>query len=97
MARARMPDGWLRGDGFRDAKAFYAMFSGLVAIAAGIVLIPGAPLGVVTEAVEALAGLLLPSVSVFLLHPARDGVTGGSGVTGGQRCALRVRRAVLCR
>jgi hypothetical protein len=32
-----------------------------------IVIIPGAPLGVVTEAVQALAGLLLPSASVFLL------------------------------
>jgi hypothetical protein len=57
---------------FRDAPAFYAVFAGLVAIAAGIVLIPGAPLGIVTEAVQALAGLLLPSASVFLLLLCND-------------------------
>ena len=57
---------------FRDTPGFYTIFAGLVAIAAGIVLIPGAPLGVVTEAVQALAGLLLPSASVFLLLLCND-------------------------
>ncbi len=57
---------------FRDAKLFYGMFSGLVAGAAAIVLIPGAPLGVITEAVQALAGVLLPSASVFLLLLCND-------------------------
>ena len=57
---------------FRDAKAFYTFFTVLVVIAAGIVLVPGAPLGVVTEAVQALAGLLLPSASVFLLLLCND-------------------------
>jgi Mn2+/Fe2+ NRAMP family transporter len=57
---------------FRDAKAFYLTFTVLVVIAAAIVLIPGAPLGVVTEAVQALAGLLLPSASVFLLLLCND-------------------------
>jgi Mn2+/Fe2+ NRAMP family transporter len=57
---------------FRDAKGFYLSFTALVAIAAAIVLIPGAPLGVVTEAVQALAGLLLPSASAFLLLLCND-------------------------
>jgi Mn2+/Fe2+ NRAMP family transporter len=57
---------------FRDAKLFYGMFAGLVAGAAAIVLIPGAPLGVITEAVQALAGVLLPSASVFLLLLCND-------------------------
>ncbi len=57
---------------FRDAKGFYGAFTALVIVAAGIVLIPGAPLGVVTEAVQALAGLLLPSASVFLLLLCND-------------------------
>lgn len=35
-------------------------------IAAAIVLIPGAPLGLITTGVQALAGLLLPSATVFL-------------------------------
>ena len=33
---------------FADAKAFYVIFAGLIAGAAAIVLIPGAPLGVIT-------------------------------------------------
>jgi Mn2+/Fe2+ NRAMP family transporter len=57
---------------WRDAKQFYAIFAGLVCGAAVIVLIPGAPLGVITEAVQALAGVLLPSASVFLLLLCND-------------------------
>ena len=34
---------------WREAKPFYALFTGLVVIAAGIVLIPGAPLGLYHE------------------------------------------------
>jgi hypothetical protein len=44
----------------------------VIAGAAGIVLIPGAPLGVITEAVQALAGILLPSASMFLLLLCND-------------------------
>ena len=58
--------------GLRDAKGFYASFAGVVALAAGIVLIPQAPLGVITTAVQALAGVLLPSASVFLLVLCND-------------------------
>jgi len=57
---------------FRDAKLFYGIFAGMIVAAAAIVLIPGAPLGVVTEAVQALAGVLLPSASVFLLQRPRS-------------------------
>jgi Mn2+/Fe2+ NRAMP family transporter len=57
---------------FSDAKLFYGIFSGLIAGAAAIVLIPGAPLGVITLAVQALAGVLLPSASVFLLLLCND-------------------------
>ena len=56
----------------REAKFFYAIFAGIVALAAGIVLIPGAPLGVITTAVQALAGVLLPSATVFLLLLCND-------------------------
>jgi NRAMP (natural resistance-associated macrophage protein)-like metal ion transporter len=58
--------------GFADAKGFYAMFSGLVILAAAIVLIPNVPLGLVTLGVQALAGILLPSASVFLLLLSND-------------------------
>src|ERR1700682_4997610 len=50
-----------------DAKAFYGSFALLVFAAAGIVLIPHAPLGLITTSVQALAGVLLPSATVFLL------------------------------
>jgi hypothetical protein len=55
-----------------NAKLFYAIFAALIAGAAAIVLIPGAPLGVITLAVQALAGVLLPSASVFLLLLCND-------------------------
>lgn len=55
-----------------DAKGFYAIYVGLVVIAAGIVLVPGAPLGLLTNAVQTLAGVLLPSATVFLLLLCND-------------------------
>jgi len=58
--------------GWRDAKFFYGAFTAMVAFAAGIVLIPGAPLGVITTGVQALAGVLLPSATVFLLLLCND-------------------------
>jgi len=57
---------------FRDAKFFYGAFAGMVVCAAGIVIIPGAPLGVITTGVQALAGVLLPSATVFLLLLCND-------------------------
>lgn len=58
--------------GFADAKQFYLSYTAMVALAAVVVLIPGAPLGLITTAVQALAGLLLPSASVFLLLLCND-------------------------
>ena len=58
--------------GFREAKPFYLSYSALIALAAVVVLIPNAPLGLITMAVQALAGLLLPSASVFLLLLCND-------------------------
>ena len=57
---------------WRDAKLFYAVFTIVVVLAAGIVLIPDAPLGLITTAVQALAGTLLPSASLFLLLLCND-------------------------
>ena len=57
---------------FFQAKGFYSSFAGLVAVAGGIVLIPHAPLGLITVAVQALAGVLLPSAAVFLLLLCND-------------------------
>ena len=56
----------------KEAKFFYGSFTITVAFACAIVLIPSAPLGVITVAVQALAGVLLPSASVFLLLLCND-------------------------
>ena len=55
-----------------DAKGFYAVYGGLIAVAAAVVLIPGSPLGLLTLAVQVLAGVLLPSATVFLLLLCND-------------------------
>ncbi|HUO40976.1 MAG TPA: NRAMP family divalent metal transporter [Mycobacterium sp.] len=57
---------------FGDAKQFYFSYTAMVMAAGAIVLIPHAPLGLITTAVQALAGLLLPSASVFLLLLCND-------------------------
>ena len=55
-----------------EAKGFYAVYFVLIAVAAAIVLTPGSPLGLLTVAVQMLAGVLLPSATVFLLLLCND-------------------------
>ncbi|MTJ83222.1 MAG: divalent metal cation transporter [Telmatospirillum sp.] len=55
-----------------EAKGFYAVYAGLIALAAALVLTPGTPLGLLTNAVQTLAGVLLPSATVFLLLLCND-------------------------
>jgi Mn2+/Fe2+ NRAMP family transporter len=57
---------------FREAPGFYSVFIVLIVGAAAIVLIPGAPLGVITEAVQALCGIVLPMTTLFLLMLCND-------------------------
>ena len=68
--------------GPRDAKAFYAVYAGLIVVAAAVVLTPGAPLGLLTNAVQTLAGVLLPSATVFLLLLCNDRAVLGPWVNG---------------
>src|SRR3989441_1589303 len=58
--------------GVREAKLFYASYAAMVALAAAIVLIPHAPLGLITTAVQALAGIMLPSATVFAVLLCND-------------------------
>jgi hypothetical protein len=67
---------------FSEAKSFYAIFAGLLAMAAVIVIIPGSPLGLITEGVQALAGVLLPSATLFLLLLCNDRQVLGPWVNG---------------
>src|SRR4029077_16559159 len=58
--------------GIGDAKLFYGSYAATVAVAAAIVLIPRAPLGLITTAVQAFAGVLLPSSTVFVVLLCND-------------------------
>jgi NRAMP (natural resistance-associated macrophage protein)-like metal ion transporter len=66
-----------------DAKGFYLMFAGILLVSAVIVLIPGSPLGLLTVGVQVLAGVLLPSATVFLLLLCNDSQVLGPWVNGG--------------
>ncbi len=55
-----------------EARLFYGSYAILIVLAGAIVLIPGAPLGLLTLAVQALAGILLPSATVFLVLLCND-------------------------
>jgi Mn2+/Fe2+ NRAMP family transporter len=57
---------------WRDAPIFHGSFALSLVVAATIVLTPGAPLGIVTLGVQALAGVLLPSATVLLLLLCND-------------------------
>jgi len=65
-----------------DAKGFYAAFVGILIGSAVIVLIPGSPLGLLTAAVQVLAGVLLPSATVFLLILCNDAEVVGPWING---------------
>jgi NRAMP (natural resistance-associated macrophage protein)-like metal ion transporter len=74
--------------GVRSAKGFYAVYAALIALAATIVLIPGSPLGLLTEGVQALAGVLLPSASIYLLLLCNDRQVLGPWVNGSKTNAF---------
>jgi Mn2+/Fe2+ NRAMP family transporter len=57
---------------FHDAKAFYICAIASVVVAAGIVLVPGAPLLAITLAVNVIATLLMAPALLMLLLLAND-------------------------
>ena len=65
---------------FRDAKGFYFTFAGLLALAGGVSLIPHAPLGLITLAVQAICGLMLPSTTIIVLMLCNDRAVMGPWV-----------------
>jgi hypothetical protein len=52
----------------------------MVALAASVVLIPGVPAGLLTTAVQVLAGILLPAATVFALLLCNDSAVLGPWV-----------------
>ncbi len=66
-----------------DAIGFYIVYAGLIAVAAVLVLFGNdALLGLLTNAVQTLAGVLLPSATVFLLLLCNDRAVLGPWVNG---------------
>jgi Mn2+/Fe2+ NRAMP family transporter len=66
-----------------DARGFYAVYAGVIAVAAVLVLFGSdALLGLLTNAVQTLAGVLLPSATVFLLLLCNDKAVLGPWVNG---------------
>ncbi len=59
-------------DTFREAPLFYASFAGIVALAAGLVLVPGAPLVPILFLSQALNAVLLLVLLPFMRRLARD-------------------------
>ena len=66
-----------------DAIGFFAVYAGLIMVAAGLVIFGSdALLGLLTNAVQTLAGVLLPSATVFLLLLCNDRAVLGPWVNG---------------
>jgi Mn2+/Fe2+ NRAMP family transporter len=57
---------------FREARGFYLGFAGLLVVAGIVTLIPGAPLALITLAVQAICGLMLPSTTIIVLLLCND-------------------------
>ena len=79
------------------AKGFYACYAGLMAVSAALVIVPGVPLGLLTEGVQTLAGVLLPSAVVFLLLLCNDKDVLGPWVNGDQAQHPRVSHRLCAR
>jgi NRAMP (natural resistance-associated macrophage protein)-like metal ion transporter len=61
--------GWERGvdHNFRDAPEFYTLYTAIIVLGAGLVLIPRVPLLTLMYASQVLGGILLPLVLIFML------------------------------
>lgn len=61
--------GWERGlnQSFKEAPEFYGLYTGIIALGAGFVLIPRAPLLLIMYLSQVANGILLPLVLIFML------------------------------
>ena len=58
--------------GFDEAPLFFTLFIGLLAVGAGVMLIPGVPIAGVAIGTQVLDGILLPVLLVFIIVLAND-------------------------
>ena len=81
---------------YREAKRFYGLYAAIVAIAAGIVLIPNLPLVKITLYVEAFNAVVLPLVLGFLLVMANDRKILGDRVNSAIGNIVAIGVSVVC-
>jgi NRAMP (natural resistance-associated macrophage protein)-like metal ion transporter len=76
--------GWERGVGHRvgDAPAFFGIFTGLIVIGCGAVLIPGVPLVSLILLSQEINGLILAAILVFMMVLVNDRRIMGRYVNG---------------
>jgi Mn2+/Fe2+ NRAMP family transporter len=66
--------GWERGmdNKFKDAPAFFGIYTSLIVLGGGLILIPGMPLIQVMLATQQLAGVLCPVILTFMILLVND-------------------------
>jgi Mn2+/Fe2+ NRAMP family transporter len=79
-----------------DAKRFYGMYTAMVLVSAGVVLIPNLPLVRITVWVEAFNAFVLPIVLGFLLVMANDKKILGDRVNSLLGNVVAIGVAVVC-
>lgn len=86
-------------DSFSEARTFYCTYGAVVAIAAGIVLIPGIPLVPILFLTQALNAILLPPLLVFMARMAWDPVLTGrehSGAAAATAYGVTIAVVIVC-
>ena len=76
--------GWERGVGqrFGEAPAFFGIFTGLIAVAAAAVLLPGVPLVRMILFSQEVNGLILPAILLYMMVLVNDRRVMGAHVNG---------------
>jgi Mn2+/Fe2+ NRAMP family transporter len=72
LGRRGVPAAWDINDSFVEAQLFYLSYGAMVALAAAIVLIPGAPLVSILFLSQALNAVLLLLILPFMRRLAQD-------------------------
>jgi hypothetical protein len=76
-----------------EAKAFYAVYCLPIALGAALVLTPDTPLGFLTNAVQTLAGVLLPGATVKSDSGYRAGLASAASRTVSKNAVLYGNRS----
>jgi NRAMP (natural resistance-associated macrophage protein)-like metal ion transporter len=67
---------------FSEAPEFYSLYTGIIAVSAGMILMPGVPLLKIILVSQIMNGVLLPFVLLFMLRLVNDKALMGSFTNG---------------